>query len=339
MFCNSCGSPNPDGAAFCARCGRPLSAAGGPGGAPGGGTVPPPPPPAAAPTIDLKSLKCKQCGAPLNPSGNDAVITCEYCGTSVTISGTGLKAIQSHSMLVPQVLDQQQAMEAVHKWMNSQGLFHRHDFETSKLLEAKVHMVPFWIIPSSAVTHYTYEDAGVEAAEIGGGLAAAALMGGGGRGGGNAGALIGGMMLGQAMGGGGANMALRAGELSGEYQFPIIAVKGLGAYQPKEYQFDLTSRIPYDKRRAPNGIPVLNGDVSEDDAKFQAKNMVVELQAVKARHQHRMIQKLNTDVNVADGELLHAPVWYLNYQKKNGTQEMLVVDAARNAVMNAQKQG
>ncbi|MDE1819705.1 MAG: zinc ribbon domain-containing protein [Euryarchaeota archaeon] len=336
MFCNACGQQNPDGAAFCARCGRPLAATAS-GGAPAGYGAPPPPPPpqqAAAP-IDLKSLKCKQCGAPLNPSGNDAIITCEYCGTSVTISGAGLKAIQNHSMLVPQVLDQQQAMAAVGKWMNSQGLFHRHDYETSKLLEAKVQMVPFWIIPSSAVTHYVYQDAGVEAAEIGGGLAAAALLGGRGGGAGN---LLGGMMLGSAMGGGGANMAKRAAELAGQYQFPIIGVKGLGAYQPKEYQFDLTSRVPYDKRKAPNGIPVLNGDVSEDDAKFQAKNMVVQLQAAKARHQHRMIEQLNTEVNVSDGELLHAPVWYMNFQKKNGQNEMIVIDAARNAVMNAQKQ-
>ena len=337
MFCNACGAPNPDGSAFCDRCGRPLAAAGGmaPGGGAPGAPAPPPPAAAGANAFDMKDLKCKSCGAPLHPSSGDAVVVCEYCGSTIALSGAGWKAIQNHSMLVPQVIDQGGALAACKRWMDT-GFLHHKDFETAKLLEAKVQVVPYWIVPASAVTHYVYEDAGVEAAEIGGSIAAAALIGGamGGRGGG--GMMVPGMMIGMGMSGGG-NMAKRAGELAGDFQFPIIAVKGLGNYQPKEYQFDLTARLPYDKRKLPGGLPVLNGDVSEDDAKFQAKNLVVALQAQKAHAQHRLIENLSTEVNVSDGELLHAPVWYMSFQLKNGRQEMLTVDAHRNAVMNAQK--
>jgi hypothetical protein len=261
--------------------------------------------------------------------GGVQVITCEYCGSTVALSGTGWKAVQTHTMLVPQVIDQNQAIDVCRRWMD-QGLLHHHDFESATLAEVKCDVVPFWIMPASAVTHYTYEDVAVDAAKIGGTVAASALLGAAFSGGGRRVAVI--PVVG--VGGGGSK---RAGELAGQYQFPIIAVKGLDAYQPKDYQFNLTARLPFDKRKLPGGLKVLNGDVSEDDAKFMAKNLVEQLQAMKARQQHRMVESLKTEVNVSDGELLHAPVWYLNFKLKNGRSEMITVDAQRNAVMNAQK--
>jgi hypothetical protein len=230
-------------------------------------------------------------------------------------------------MLVPQVIDQNQAI-AVCQHSIDHGLFHRSDFEKATIIEVKCSVVPYWIVPASAVTHYVYQDAAVQAAQIGGSVAAGALLGAALSGGGRRGFAVVPVM---GAGGGGAK---RAAELAGQYQFPVIAVKGLETYQPRDYQFDLTARLPFDKRKLPPGLTILNGDVSEDDAKFVAKNMVVQLQATRAHAQHRMVESINTEVNVSDGELLHAPVWYLNFKLKNGKNEMLTVDAHRNAVMN-----
>jgi hypothetical protein len=282
--------------------------------------------------MDLKDLKCKSCGAPLKPMGGVQVITCDYCGSTVALSGAGWKMVQTHSMLVPQVIDQNQAMAVIQRWMD-QGLLHRHDFENATLAEAKCSVVPYWIIPASAVTHYTYEDVAVQAAQVGGTVAASALLGAALSGGGRRG----GFAVIPVMGVGGGGGAKRAGELAGQFQFPVIAVKGLQVYQPRDYQFDIAARLPFDKRKLPPGLQVLNGDVGEDDAKFVAKNMVEQLQAVRARQQHRMVESLKTEVNCGDGELLHAPVWYMNFQLKHGKTEMVVVDAHRVAVMNAQK--
>ena len=50
MFCNTCGAPNPDGAAFCGRCGSSLGAPKAPAAPASPPPIPmPPPPPGAAP--------------------------------------------------------------------------------------------------------------------------------------------------------------------------------------------------------------------------------------------------------------------------------------------------
>ncbi len=324
MFCNACGAQNPPDARFCYKCGKPLGES---------GSAPAPPPPGAAPAAPKaegpQNLTCKTCGAPLRPMGGDMVVTCEYCGSSVAMSSDGWKAIKTHSMLVPKVVDEQEALGACREWMD-RGLLHHHLYEESKLIEGKLSMVPYWIVPVSAVTHYTYEDIAVQGAEIGGSIAAAALvgslLGGGGRG-------RGGMFVAPVfMGGGGS--ARRAAELSGQYDYPVIAVQGLQSYQPKDYQFDLLSRIPFEKRRLPSGYPILNGDIGEEAAKYMARNFVVALQGDKAHKAHRMVQSLKTEVDVADGELLHVPIWYFTFDHK-GDRTILLVDGAKMQVMNS----
>ncbi len=320
-FCIRCGTSLPPGAQFCYKCGTPVP-----------GRSQSPAPPAATPPRDLK---CQSCGAPLTPQPGEMVVTCEYCGTPVALSQGAWKAIQNHSMLVPKIPDQAQALSVCQHWMD-QGLLHRHVYEESKLVEAKMSVVPFWVIPVSAVTHYVYNDVAVQAAEVGGSLAAVALVGGmlgGGRRGG--GFLMMPMAMGMGMGmGGGEQSAQRAAELAGQYEYPVIAIQGLQKYQPHDYQFDLGSRQLFDKRRLPPNAPVLNGDVGEDAAQYAAKNYVTQIQAEKAHQQHRMIEQIQTQLQATDGELLHVPIWYFTFDRK-GAQTILLVDANRMAVMNS----
>ncbi len=66
-----------------------------------------------------------------------------------------------------------------------QGFFHRKDYEESTVVEQKLSFVPFWIIPTSATTTYTYQDVAVSIGSTVGSIAAAELLGsalGGGRG-------------------------------------------------------------------------------------------------------------------------------------------------------------
>ena len=97
-------------------------------------------------------------------------------------------------------------------------------------------------------------------------------------------------------------------------------------YQPKNYVFNMTERTLFDATKVPKGIQVLNGDVGEEDAKNQAKTYVSQLQSDKAHAQYHMIQSLHTDMDVSDGELLHAPIWLAKYDHK-GKAIVLVIDA------------
>lgn len=253
------------------------------------------------------------------------VVTCDYCGSSVALSGAGWKAIKVHSMLMPKTFDQNDALAITRKWMD-QGLFHHHAFEDSQLTDTKLSFVPYWIVPASAVTHYQYQDMAVQGAEIGGGIAAAALLGG-------AMSRRGGFVAAPVFIGGGGG-AKRAAELTGQYSYPVIAVQGLQSYQPKDYQFDMLSRIPFDKRKMPAGYPVMNGDVGEDAAQAMAKNFIVAVQADRAHKTHHAVESLNTDVNVQEPELLHAPVWSFTLKRKSGSTVVLV-DGNKMQVMTA----
>src|SRR5579864_7821854 len=146
MHCPQCGAELPANARFCLSCGAAVPVM--PGG--GGAAPPPPPPPAASPSIapaEAKVLKCPACGAPIQPTFGDMVITCDYCGGSVSLGGTGWKAISKHTMLVAKLTQPNDALKIVHDSID-QGLFHRHAFEESTITEQKLSYVPFWVVPA-----------------------------------------------------------------------------------------------------------------------------------------------------------------------------------------------
>jgi hypothetical protein len=140
------------------------------------------------------------------------------------------------------------------------------------------------------------------------------------------------------LGGGGGGFAgpqgnSRAYQMDNDYDFPIVGLKALGEYQPKDYQFNLADRVLFDETKV-KGIKVLNGDVGEDVAKSQAKTLVDQLQSDKAHAAHHMIQQISTQSDVGEAELLHAPVWFARYGHKNG-KIVLVIDGNSGGVINS----
>ncbi|MDA4136352.1 MAG: zinc ribbon domain-containing protein [Thaumarchaeota archaeon] len=340
MFCPKCGSQNPDGAVFCMKCGASLS---GQPQSPQSQSAPKAP--VLAP-MDATSLKCPNCGAPISPKFGEMVITCEYCGSGVTLGNTGWTSIQKSSMLPIKFGDKDPMMAKIHELMDN-GFLHRHVQEQSTLQEMTLSMVPYWIVPVSARTSIVAANMLQQTAQT---ATTAALFGvvlggfGGGFGGGGGGfrprrmwsptlppirLSLGTGRLGMFMGGGmmgGGGGARKAEEMDNNYNFPVVALKALTEYQPKEYVFNLTDRTIFDVSKIPKGIPVLNGDVGEDDAKNQAKTYVDQVQSQKAHDKYHMIQQLHTDMDVGDAELLHAPIWFARYDHK-GERIALAFDA------------
>ncbi|HLY77048.1 MAG TPA: zinc ribbon domain-containing protein [Thermoplasmata archaeon] len=335
MQCPRCGTPLPDNARFCYGCGAQLSGApppppppGGPvgyPGGPGGMTAPPPPapPPFQSAPAAPKDLKCPSCGAPLQPELGDAVLTCQYCGATVSLAGTGWKPVNRHTMLLPQLVDPDSALKIVRANLD-QGMFHSHRFEDSKITDQKFQFVPYWIVPSSATTNYTYEDVAVAAGSTVGTMAVGALLGG---------ALTGGrgntfmpIMAGPVVN------PMRQEQITGSFQFPVVAVKGYTQYQPKNYQFNLDTRTLYKKDGLPGGATVLNGDLGEEAAQQQARAYVTQVQAETAHKKHRMVSQLQTQVEVGEPELVHVPIWYFALDRK-GEKIVLLVDANAGRVM------
>jgi hypothetical protein len=227
-------------------------------------------------------------------------------------------------MLAPRVLDVNQALAVVRANVD-QGLFHRHAFEESKIVQQKLSFVPFWVIPTSATTSYQFQDIAVGVGSTVGSIAAAEVLGSalGGR--------RGGIMVMPVMAGPAVNPT-RADAISGMYDYPVVAVKGMSYYQPKNYEFALPDRSFFDKKQVPEGSVVLNGDLGEDAAQHAARSFVTQLQAEAAHKKHHMVSKLDTKVEISEGELLHVPIWYFLLERK-GEKSMILVDAHSGRVM------
>ncbi len=341
MYCSKCGAQIPDDSEFCSKCGNRVAQAGTAGNAgaqqsPQGGSQ--------SKTIaasGVTELKCPGCGAPIKPQVGEMVITCEYCGTAVSLAAEGWKNVQSNTML-PLKIQTEDDIEKVIREHMDHGLLHRHEEEKSRREELTLTMVPYWIVPVSARTNYVYIDA---AAELGGIAETAAMMGmmdgamGGGRGRGFGEGMVDGMMFGGMAGGGfgamgGGGGAKRQATLNANYNYPVVAVKGLAEYQPAGYEFNLTERVVFDSSKIPKSMKLLNGDVGEDSARASAKTNVDQLQSHKAHKTHHNIQNISTESDVSDPEILHVPVWYARFDRK-GRKEVLVIDGHSGNIINS----
>ena len=329
MYCIKCGLQLPDDAAFCIKCGARQQP-----------TAQPPQTATNQTQQDAKEIKCPSCGAPITPKFGEMVITCEYCGSSVTLENTGWKNIARHTMLKINIIDKGDITENLRKMMDK-GILHRHLQESSTLEQLDLTMIPYWIIPVSARTNIVAADV---AANIGSIATTAALfgvmggMGGGfGRRGGFGPGMLDGMLMGSMLGGGGmmnpANTR-KAYTIDQNYNCPVIALKVLGSYQPHNYEFALDERTDFDAKKIPKSVKVLNGDINEDAAKNQAKIIVDQLQSEKAHAKYHMIQKMDTQSDVGDVELLHAPIWFSKFDHK-GNKIVLVVDANSGRLINS----
>ena len=348
MFCPKCGAQLPDDATFCFKCGSRVS--GQPSGPAEGSTAKPA---AVVAPMDAKSMKCPNCGAPLAPKFGEMVITCEYCGSSVSLGDQGWTGIKKQTMLPIKLGSVDDTNKEITSLMDK-GFLHRHLHEDSQQEELTLSYIPYWIVSVSARTTVVATNM---AAQVGQTATTAALMGvilggmgGGGFGGGMGGRrraldwvtgprLPAGFMLGRwfnmwgmGMGYGGGNM--KSEQMDANYNFPVVALKALTEYQPKDYQFDLEGRTDFDITKIPKNVKVLNGDIGEDAAKGQAKTLVDQLQSEKAHEKYHMIQKLTTDSDIGDVELLHAPIWFARYDHK-GNKIVLVIDANSGKLINS----
>ncbi len=330
LYCQKCGTQLPDEALYCMKCGSPTThQSGAPVEAPkktsGVASIAP---------AGVTKLLCPSCGAPIIPRFGEMVITCEYCSSSVVLAAEGWKSVQKHTMLPLGFPDRETILKRMHDMMIV-GLLRRHLQDASTLEELKLTVVPYWVIPVSARTSVVASDMAAQAGTVAtsavlAGILGAAMSGGRGRGG-FAGPVAAGVLLGTAGNRGNQVKAFQANNL---YQFPVVAMKALTEYQPRDYAFDVDDRALFESKGFPKGIPIMNGDVGEDDAKYQARALVDQLQSDRAHKEYHMIQQIRTEMDLGEAELLHVPIWFARYDHK-GKKVILIVDAHNGSLINS----
>src|SRR6266705_4416402 len=158
MYCVKCGAQLPDDAAFCSRCGTKMNQAGqGPNQSSNASSRVTQ---VIAPST-ATSLKCPSCAAPIAPKFGEMIITCEYCGSSITLGSGGWSNIQKQTML-PLRYNSTDQVTSLARTMMDRGLLSRHLQETSTLQEMSLSIVPYWLVGVAARTSLVASDVVVE---------------------------------------------------------------------------------------------------------------------------------------------------------------------------------
>ena len=123
-----------------------------------------------------------------------------------------------------------------------------------------------------------------------------------------------------------------------QYNIPIVAVRGYVKYQPDDgFQFQLQNKMNFDKRQT-GGVDVQSGDVTEAEAKSQAAALAHKFAEKQAKTRVDNLESIQVYPTTYDGELLHAPVWFLEYAHK-GKQMFILVDGSSGGVMDGERPG
>ncbi len=121
-----------------------------------------------------------------------------------------------------------------------------------------------------------------------------------------------------------------------QYNIPVVAVRGYSKYQPDDgFQFQLQNKMNFDKRST-GGVDVQGGDVGEPEAKAQAQALAHKFIEKEAKKRVDTLESIQVYPTTYDGELLHAPVWFMEYAHK-GKAMFILIDGHSGQVMDGER--
>ncbi len=273
---------------------------------------------------------CPKCGAPISPSQEDLVITCRYCGFSVKLAG--FEDIKNHSM-IENILHTQQAVEAAQKFMDK-GIFRSGVAQEAQITNVKLRYLPFWTFPVMTYTQCT----GITGAGIAGEMRqmqnalgdkqASKLSKFGSFLKAGASAYLESQQKGQ-------TQRTVSHSFSSHYDWPILARKSAVA-EINYYEVPVARKIPFDIGRIPPEAEFLNAEYKQEEAKLRVKAEVENKERAIADGKLDTVQACSTNANVGEGELVHAPVWFVHYTFK-GENYMILIDGSIGKILGGGK--
>jgi len=291
-----------------------------------------PPQPAPQPPVPVQKpaqpppTNCTNCGAPLSVTQEDLVVTCRYCGFTMTVATR--EEIKRHSMLENRLFAQQ-AVEAAQKYMDK-GIFRAGVSKDASIANVKLRYVPFWVCSANANTFIR-------------GIAGSGIMG----------------EIHQA------EEAVTDKRSSGLKKFGKLVLAGAKAYaetQQKDrrpqnvsysfsnnyiwptlarqtmiseinfYDVPAARKIPFDVGKIPPDAEFLNIELNEEEAKAKVKSEVEAKERLIASGKVDTLETCNANVVLGEAELVHAPVWFVHYTLK-GENYVIAVDGCEGKVL------
>jgi DNA-directed RNA polymerase subunit RPC12/RpoP len=285
----------------------------------------PPPPPVPKPS-QPPPTNCTRCGAPLNVTQEDLIVTCRYCGYTITVATRD--EIKQHSMLENRLFAQQ-AVEAAQKYMDK-GLFRVGVSKEASITNVKLRYVPFWVCPANTNTFLK----GVTGTGITGEIHQAEEAATDKRSSGFA--KFGKLVLAGAKAYAETQQKDRRPQdvsysFSNTYIWPTLARRTMIS-EINYYDVPAARKIPFDVGKLQQDAEFLNIELSEEEAKAKIKTEVEAKERLIASGKVDTLQTCNTSIALGEAELVHAPVWFVHYTLK-GENYVIAVDGCEGKVL------
>lgn len=124
---------------------------------------------------------------------------------------------------------------------------------------------------------------------------------------------------------------VKEGKIEKEYNWLVLARKAT-EFPTREYEVPIEGKIPYDFRRIEGFAKVLNSEVSKEDAVDIAKQEIEGLHQFLAKEFIDKIIEIKSGFTISDVLYLHAPIWFIKYEYKGKTYQLLIDGATGTAI-------
>lgn len=285
----------------------------------------PPPPPVPKPS-QPPPTNCTRCGAPFNVTQEDLIITCRYCGYTITVATRD--EIKQHSMLENRLFAQQ-AAEAAQKYMDK-GILRVGVSKDASITNVKLRYVPFWVCPANTNTFLR----GVTGTGVMGEIHQAEEAVGDKRSSGLK--KFGKLVLAGAKAYAETQQRDRQPQsvsysFSNTYIWPTLARRTMIS-EINYYDVPAARKIPFDVGKIQQDAEFLNIELSEEEAKAKIKTEVEAKERLIASGKVDTLETCNSSITLGEAELVHAPVWFVHYTLK-GENYVIAVDGTEGKVL------
>jgi len=283
----------------------------------------------------IKEISCSNCGAPLEYMEGEAVITCEYCGTTTMLAGyDNIVTVESHFLLPPKV-GRDEAIGIASGWLKK-GFYKSKELPNKvSWRETEARVLPYWIVRCSGNTRWSGMQKRTKT--VGEGKAKKTET----------------------------YWEPVSGHITEDYTWPVYAREdtsefwGIRNIEPgKQCVFPdwgkFVLRIGGSKK-APNKNllegkmdfsidelkkanmqeHIINGQIIQERAETSAKNRITELHQTKAESKATKVTDIDTTIDVMGVDLVYLPLWELTYAYR-GKDYHVLVDASRQEVISGE---
>ncbi|MDG6221038.1 MAG: hypothetical protein QCI38_06270 [Candidatus Thermoplasmatota archaeon] len=102
----------------------------------------------------LESIKCPNCGAPLELKPGELILTCQFCASDIN-TATGAKYVFKHSIIPCKYATRESIEPFIRSWMTGGFLKPPDLARKSRIIETRLELIPFFVFQASGNTKYS----------------------------------------------------------------------------------------------------------------------------------------------------------------------------------------